>query len=416
MVLTSTYPRWAEDREPRFVYDLSRRLARTFEVHVAASHAPGAGLRERMDGMMVHRFQYFPQRLQELSYEGGVLEKIKRKPWALFQVPGFLAAQITLIRRPTAQIPFDAIHARWILPQGWCAVLAQTGRRFKVPILCTSPGGDLFGLRGPLFDALRRWVLQRLAAVTVVSRAMAERMASWGIRTPRHVLPMETDLTTLFTPTPETPRRRATILFVGRLVEKKGVRYLIDAFEDVRRRMPQAELWIVGSGPEETFLKKRASAVAPVRSRDSLPRNFRPSALHPHPGTITFFGSVAHKDLADFYRSATVTVVPSVAGRSGDQEGLGLVLVEAMECGCPVIASDLPAVRDVIRHGETGLLVPPEKVRLMADEITNALSTPHLLEKLSKNGSEWIRARFDWNQTAEKSKNLFLSLISKNSL
>lgn len=276
-------------------------------------------------------------------------------------------------------------------------MLAQTGRRFKVPVLCTSYGGDLFGLRGPLFDALRRWVVHRSAAVTVVSRAMAERMASSGIRTPCNVLPMGTDLTTLFTPDPETPRRKATILFVGRLVEKKSVRYLIDAFEDVRRRMPQAELGIVGSDPEETFLKKRASDTAPVRSRDSLPRNFRPSELHPRPGTITFFGSLAHKDLADFYRSATVTVVPSVVARSGDQEGLGLGLVEAMGCGCPVIASDLPAVRDVIRHGETGLLVPPEKVRLMADEITNALSTPHPLEKLSKNGCEWIRARFDWN-------------------
>lgn len=79
----------------------SRRLAPTFEVHVAATHAPGAERRERMDGMTVHRFQYFPQRLQELAYEGGMLEKIKRKPWALFQVPGFLAAQIFLIRRLT---------------------------------------------------------------------------------------------------------------------------------------------------------------------------------------------------------------------------------------------------------------------------------------------------------------------------
>jgi glycosyltransferase involved in cell wall biosynthesis len=124
--------------------------------------------------------------------------------------------------------------------------------------------------------------------------------------------------------------------------------------------------------------------------------------LPARPGTITFFGPVAHGDLPHFYRAATVTVVPSVVARSGDQEGLGLVIVEAMGCGCPVIASDLPAIRDVILHGETGLLVPPGQSSSLAEAICMALSAPSLLKSLSENGREWACRHFDWNEIGEK--------------
>jgi glycosyltransferase involved in cell wall biosynthesis len=406
LILTSTFPRWAGDREPRFVYDLSRRLAERFEVHVVAPHAPGAEQREVLDGLTVHRFRYFPKRLEHLAYEGGMLEKIKRRPCVLLQVPFFLAAQVLLIRRLTEDRSFQAIHAHWILPQGLCAVLAQMGRRPRIPILCTSHGGDLFGLRGHLFDALRRWILRRSAALTVVSRAMAEKFRASGIRTPCHVIPMGTDLTGLFTPDPRTPRRQATILFVGRLVEKKGVRYLIEAFGHVRRRIPHAELWIVGSGPEEPLLKRLAASMAPVRTLESSTAEPHPVNTPARPGAVTFWGPVPHGDLPRFYRTASVTVVPSVVARSGDQEGLGLVLVEAMGCGCPVIASDLPAVRDVIRHGETGLLVPPGQSPLLAEGICTVLAAPDLLKQLSGYGKQWARSHFDWEDVGEKYKRL----------
>ncbi len=87
LVLTSTFPRWVGDREPRFVFDLSRRLAKDFEVQVVAPHAPGAAPQEVMDGMRVHRFRYFPEKLQSLAYNGGILEKIAKHPRASLQAP-----------------------------------------------------------------------------------------------------------------------------------------------------------------------------------------------------------------------------------------------------------------------------------------------------------------------------------------
>jgi len=410
LVMTSTFPRWPEDHEPRFVHDLSRRLAEVFDVHVVAPHAPGTAREEVMDGMKVHRYRYFPERLQSLAYDGGILEKISKNHWAFLQVPFFLVAQILFVRRLLAWIDFDAVHAHWIIPQGLCAVLAQVGRYPAVPVLCTSHGGDLFGLRGRLFDGLRRWVLQRSAALTVVSRAMAEKVRASGIKTPCHVIPMGTDLRTLFTPDPNTPRRKATVLFVGRLVEKKGVSYLIEAFGHVRQRIPEAELWIVGSGPDRAFLEQYARSIAPVHSLDGREHPFPRRHLPARPGTITFFGPVPHRHLPHFYRTATVTVVPSVVAQSGDQEGLGLVLVEAMGCGCPVIASDLPAIRDVVHPGETGLLVPPRHSRALAETIVMTLNQPALRETLSTDARKWALKAFDWTAISAKYRTILAEL------
>jgi len=413
LVLTSTFPRWPGDFEPRFVYDLCLKLAESFEIHVVAPHTYGTERVINLNGLHVHRFQYLPEQWQSLAYEGGILTKLRRNPLIALQVPFFLGSQILLVRRLLRRFSFDALHAHWILPQGLCAVLAQAGRRHKVPVLCTSHGGDLFGLRGPLFDALRRWVLSRSAALSVVSRAMAEKMRTSGIATPCHVIPMGTDLKTLFTPDPRTPRRTATVLFVGRLVEKKGVRYLIEAFGRVRRRFPEAELWIVGSGPDKAALKKEAASIAPVRSLNWRERPI-PWADYPaFPGTITFFGPVPHCHLPGFYRAATVTVVPSVVAQSGDQEGLGLVLVEAMGCGCPVIASDLAAIRDVVRPGETGLLVPPKESRALAEAIGTTLNQPALRQRLSANARQWALEAFDWTTIKEKYETILTEVMQR---
>jgi len=95
-------------------------------------------------------------------------------------------------------------------------------------------------------------------------------------------------------------------------------------------------------------------------------------------------------------------VAPSIVTAQGDQEGLGLVLVEALACGCPAVASDLPAIRDVIIHQDTGWLVPQKSPEAIADAVVKLLSEPGLRRQLAVNGRTHANRNFDWEIVATR--------------
>jgi glycosyltransferase involved in cell wall biosynthesis len=393
LVLTSTFPRWAGDREPPFVFDLSHRLAQQFEVHVLAPHAAGAQRRETLEGVHVHRFRYAPQRLQQLAYDGGILARLRERPWRLLLVPCLLLAQAWTLRRLLARQQFDVMHAHWLIPQGLVAVLAGATRR--VPMLCTSHGGDLFGLRGPLPSRLKRLVLARCRAVTVVSQAMREAVLELRPGQAVDIIPMGTDLLGCFTPAPIVGREPNTVLFAGRLVEKKGVSYLIDAIARLRGQGRAVVLRIAGNGPELEGLRARAQRLGIASAVD-------------------FMGAVDHSRLADLYRRASVAVVPSVVAAGGDQEGFGLVIVEAMGCECPVVASRLPAIGDIAIDGETALLVPPTDPAALADAIATVLDDPAAARRRAIAARARVVEHFDWVSIASRYAALLERLIGRS--
>ena len=381
LVLTSTFPRWAGDREPPFVYELSRRLAGQFEVHVLAPHAPGARREETLDGVHVHRFRYAPERLQQLAYDGGILARLREQRWRLLLVPCLIAAQAWALRRLLARYRFDVLHAHWIIPQGLAAVLAGAPRR--VPMLCTSHGGDLFGLRGRLARHLKRRVLARSAAVTVVSEAMREVVLTLNARQMVDVVPMGTDLSGCFKPPEQPARVPGRLLFAGRLVEKKGVRYLLDAVAQLRAQGREVTLTIAGDGPLRGALQAQASQLG-------------------IDADVAFLRSVDHTRLAALFQQAAVAVVPSVVAADGDQEGFGLVIVEAMGCACPVVASRLPAINDIAIDGETALLVPPADADELAMAIARVLDDPDGAAQRATAARDRVLERFGWEGVSDR--------------
>jgi len=404
LVLTSTYPRWEKDWEPRFVFDLCRRLTKDFEVHVLAPHFPGSALQEVMDGTRVTRYRYFFwEGGQTITYDGGILNRLRKNPFRYGLVPFLLFFQIVAARRLMSKHDFSAVHAHWVIPQGLVAIIAQWGRP-KIPILCTSHGGDLFGLGGKLFMKLKRWVMTRLRCVTVVSEPMRREANRLAPHTPARVIPMGTDLKTHFYPN-GSERSSNTILFVGRLVDKKGVPQLLEAFVKVKKKHAYTQLLIAGWGPEERSLRKQVEAMDREQMGEGNILSKKKESLGE---SIHFLGAVPHPDLPSLYRKATVTVVPSVVAENGDQEGFGLVIVEALGCGSPVVASNLPAIRDILQDGVTGLLATPGDVGHLAAHICRLLENKDERASLGRKGREHVAARFDWEAIAESYKNLLL--------
>ncbi len=392
LVVTSTFPRWDGDTDPTFVYELSTRLAdANTEVHVLAPHTRNAQRKERLDGLTVHRFRYFFDRWENLAYSTGILDKLRTNPFNYLLVPFFLAGMALKIYQLVRVERYTVVHAHWLIPQGVACAVALKFLRRPPQLVCTSHGGDLFGLRGPLTTKIKKWVISHAQMITVVSHHMRDHLKEVLVPScdPK-VLPMGVDLTHRFLPDPNVTRSANELIFVGRLVEKKGVPYLLQAVALIVKIFPDVHLSIVGDGPLRKELVEQAIALG-------IDEN------------TSFLGAVTQSELPRLYASAAIAIVPSIVARSGDQEGLGLVTVEAMGCGCAVVASDLLAIRDVIIANENGLLAEPANSKSIAENIIYLLEDETRLQHFQTVARSSVLEKFDWDIVATSYRHVLRS-------
>lgn len=390
LVLTSTYPRWTDDPEPGFVHELARRLTGCFRVIVLGPHSPGSKAKEVLDGVEVIRYRYAPKRLETLVHNGGITTNIRRARWKWLLLPSFFLMQLVVAWKISRSERVSIIHAHWLIPQGLIAAVLHWATRRRLPFIVTSHGADLFALRGAGLLRLKRWVIRNASVATVVSQVMRERITAIDSSAAHiYVRPMGVDLRGRFVPAQSRVRTEDEILFVGRLVEKKGVRYLLDAMPRILARRPHARLRIVGFGPEEPALKNQVEELGISE-------------------WVQFLGAVSQNQLSDLYQCASVFVAPFVEAASGDQEGLGLVLVEAAGCECPIIAGDVPAVRDVLGKRVHGLIDPRKSGDLDA-AIIRVLENPQQAREEAKILREELISRFDWSSVSDGYCDLLIS-------
>src|SRR5678816_833982 len=160
----------------------------------------------------------------------------------------------------------------------------------------------------------------------------------------------------------------------------KGVDVLLDAFAALRRKLPDAQLWIVGDGPHKAALEERAAKLGLADA-------------------ATFFGFVPSAEKVARLSAAHVAVCPS------PKEGWGLTVVEANACGTAVVASRSPGLVDSVRDGETGLLVPHGDVPALADALARVLTDAQLRESLETKGLAWSQT-FTWDRCADEALSL----------
>jgi glycosyltransferase involved in cell wall biosynthesis len=115
---------------------------------------------------------------------------------------------------------------------------------------------------------------------------------------------------------------------------------------------------------------------------------------------VDFRGALRNDELPQIYRRSGIVVFPSVVGDDGDREGFGLVLVEALGCGCAVVATDLPAMTDIVEHETTALIVRPKRPAEIAAAITRLTAHPQLAKTLARNGRRHVLKHFDWEAVA----------------
>lgn len=389
MVVTSTFPRWDGDADPGFVLELCKRLVEEgFEIDLLAPHAARAQRFEVMHGINICRYVYFFSRWQTLAYSGGIMAKLKSDRRNYLLVPFLLLAQFLAVMKHLRRGNYDLIHAHWLIPQGFmCALVGLFLGKSTPPILCTSHGSDIFALTGMFFINIKKWTVKRLSRLAVVSHYM--RDVCMQLTTDHEkltVCPMGVDLKNAFISTNEALRKGTRVIFVGRLIETKGIFHLLDALKLLVNEFPEIELLIVGGGPDGARLKQKAKELG----------------VEKH---IGFQGEVNNRELPSLYSSAAVAVVPSVT-----QEGLGLVTIEAMGCGCAVVASSAEAIKEVIENDKNGLLVKPGDAEQLASAIRLLLKDETIRQRLAAAGRSSVLEHYDWTVATDRYKQLIISL------
>src|SRR2546423_947413 len=347
--VVTAFPRTPGDVSvPWFVELLKRLRAAGHEVDVFTSSYRGTP-DQVFAGIPVHRFRYFPRRWENLTHEEAAPDRMKRSLLYRLMPACFIVAGMAAIWRLCRRTRYDVIHVHWPLPLalfGWAAQRARPAR-----LVTTFYGVELRWVKGalPFLKGFLAWAARRSDRVSAISTYTAGELRELA-DIPIEVIPYTTSLPDV-TPAPAlaSAGRDGTgpVLFVGRLVERKGVAYLIEAVARLGRGEEGPRLEIVGDGPERPRLEALARRLG-VANR------------------VAFRGKIAPDELQASYARAAVCVLPSVLDARGDTEGLGVVLLEAMNHATPVIASRVGGIPDIVEDGVSGLLVLPGGAPVLA--------------------------------------------------
>jgi glycosyltransferase involved in cell wall biosynthesis len=278
---------------------------------------------------------------------------------------------------------FSLLHAHF----GLEAVLAwPLAKRLKIPMLVTLHGSDInthrsfwesggHGNYNRLYPRRLLRLAQKGVKFVAVSEAIRNKAISFGIpETSIGVKYIGINIKDFKPIEPTVSARSKRVLFVGRLVEKKGCEYLIRAFSQVMRNVPDAELVIGGDGPLRLSLERLAYDLGL---------------------SVVFTGKLKPSEVRSEMARARVFCLASVTAQDGDAEGLPIVLLEAQASGLPVITSALGGRTEGIIEGVTGFAFNERDVESLAQKIHLLLTDDILVETMSANAAAFVAERFD---------------------
>jgi glycosyltransferase involved in cell wall biosynthesis len=392
LYLVTAYPRNPADVITPWLVETIRRLgARGITVEVLAPAYRGLAS-QVVDGVRVHRFRYAPRRWETLTHDQTAPDRIRQRPLFLGLVPSYVAAGSLAAARLARSGEFDLLHAFWPLPHGLLGLAAK--RASGLPLVSTFFGVELTWMEAdlPFLAPVLRRIVRGSDAVTVISSYTGERLRRLVPGAEAVTIPFGATVEARDAPVEERrPGAPFELLFVGRLVERKGVHVLLDALARVEGG--DVRLRVVGDGPERAALEARAERLG-LGER------------------VTFDGFVSSAALEARFAACDAFVLPAVVDAKGDTEGLGVVLLEAMTHGKPVIASAAGGIVDIVRDGRNGLLLPPGDPDALAGAVRALREDPERARTLGARGREGVAAGFSWPVITDRLEAVYRGLTA----
>ena len=349
-----------------------------------------------MAGLKVYRFPYFyPSRYQKLYYEGGVVSMLKRSRLAWVQVPLALASELYHALRVVKKEKVDVVHSHWVIPSGLVGAICKKtlGTRH---LLTLHAGGVIALERLPFKRNLANFIVSNTDEITVVSSYVYERLlnlvsteVAQKVRGKTKVIPMGVN-TALFHGEVDPLELKSrygieskfALLSIGRIVEKKGFEYAIEAMAKILSQNRDVKLIVCGDGP---LLKDLEELTTRLNLRQA----------------VVYAGYVTGTKKIDYFTMSDVLVVPSVVTGSGDTEGMPVVILEGLAAGKPCVATDVGGVRDVIKDGHNGFLIEQRNSAQIAEKVLEMINDDALRLKFSRNALH-DGEKYDWKIIGER--------------
>lgn len=378
LVLSWEFPPLTIGGLSRHVYDLTRHLVQTgWEVHVVTTEVDSCPNEEKVDNVYVHRV-----RVQKPD-GGSFLHWVFQLNLAMLETVSHLVQK---------GLSFDLVHAHdWLV----CRTASAIKSLYNLPLIVTIHATE-HGRNQGIHNDVQRHIHQlelRLVneaeKVIVCSDAMRSEVRSlFGLEENRvQVLPngIDPSLIQWDMHRKKFCEREDVVFFVGRLVREKGVHLLLHAASRLFVQFPKMRLVIAGQGPMREELEQLAIQLKIINR-------------------VSFLGFISDEERNQMYAKSKVAVFPSL------YEPFGIVALEAMAAGTPVIATSVGGLRDVVQHEINGLTVFPDNVDSLHDQIAFLWSNPELAEQLSMNASLQIQ-KFNWDQIAKSTSDIYCEVL-----
>ena len=393
-MLTSSYPKYPGETTAPFIEEIAAGLVRRgHTVHVVAPFHRDVRRAPVERGVHLHFFRYSPTRaLNVWGYAESLQADVGLKGAVLAAAPLAVGAGMLAMLKLSARTRFDLIHGHWVIPNGTPAALVARLR--GLPLVVSMHGSDVYLAERAAPLSLTAAATYRAAgAITACSGDLRDRALRLGAPAARtSVIPYGVDVAA-FQPDPGAgaavraelglPPGTPLVLTVSRLVYKKGLTYLLEAWPQVLAAHPTAVLVLAGYGDLRDELERRAHELGIA-------------------GSVRFPGQLERERAARYISAADVYAVPSIRDQKGNVDGLPNALLEGMAAARPLVASRVAGIPDVITDGVHGLLTPERDPAAIAAAVNRLLADRDFAARLGAAARERVVAELTWDQTAAR--------------